>query len=205
MADRIPGARYVELEGRDHLLWIGDSESIHGEIEEFLTGGRRRTAPDRRLLTVLFTDIVNGTARAAELGDGRWRDLLSQHDSEIRTQLDRFGGREVKTIGDGVLAVFEGPPSSAVRCARAVVEAMGGLGIDVRAGLHTGECELIGEDVGGMAVHIAARVCALAGAREVLASGTTFGTVVGSGLGFDDEGYRDLKGVPGRWPIFRLR
>ena len=205
MAERIPGARLVELPGRDHLLWIGDAEAIHGEIEEFLTGGRRRMAPDRRLLTVLFTDIVNGTARAAELGDGRWRDLLSQHDSAIRQELDRFGGREVKTIGDGVLAVFDGPPSAAVRCARAVVEAMGGLGVDVRAGLHTGECELIGDDVGGMAVHIAARVCALAGAREVLASGTTYGTVVGSGLGFEDEGYRDLRGVPGRWPIFRLQ
>jgi pimeloyl-ACP methyl ester carboxylesterase len=205
MAERIPGARLVEFPGQDHLLWLGDSEAIHGEIEEFLTGGRRRSAPDRRLLTVLFTDIVGGTARAAELGDGRWRDLLAAHDGEIRGQLERFGGREVKTIGDGVLAVFEGPPSAAVRCARAVVDGMAGLGVDVRAGLHTGECELIGDDIGGMAVHIAARVCALAGGGEVLASGTTYGTVVGSGLGFEEEGYRELKGVPGRWPIFRLR
>jgi class 3 adenylate cyclase len=154
---------------------------------------------------VLFTDICDGTARAAELGDARWRDLLAAHDAIIRRELAREQGRDVKTIGDGILAVFDGPPSHAVRAARAISTATASLGVDLRAGLHTGECELIGDDVGGMAVHIAARVAALAGPQEVLASGTTFGTVVGSGLEWEFEGDRDLKGVPGRWPIFRLK
>jgi pimeloyl-ACP methyl ester carboxylesterase len=204
MAERIPGARYVELPGRDHLVSLGDSEAIHGEIAEFLTGAPRTSALDRRLLTVLFTDIVEGTARAALIGDARWRSLLAAHDAEVRSQLVRFGGREVKTIGDGFLAVFDGPPSPAVRCARAIVQATAAMGVDVRAGLHTGECEVIGDDVGGMAVNIASRVCALASAREVLASGTTYGTVVGSGLPFEHAGLHVLRGVPGEWPIFRL-
>jgi class 3 adenylate cyclase len=204
MAGRIPGARYVELPGRDHLMSIGDSEAIHGEIVEFLTGAPRTSASDRRLLTVLFTDIVGGTARAAQVGDARWRSLLASHDAEVRTQLVRFGGREVKTTGDGFLAVFDGPPSPAVRCGRAVVQATGALGVDVRVGLHTGECELLGDDVAGMAVNIAARVCAMAAGREVLASGTTYGTVVGSGLPFEHVGSHELRGVPGEWPIFRL-
>jgi class 3 adenylate cyclase len=204
MAERIPGAKYVELPGRDHLLSIGDAEAIHGEIVEFLTGAPRTSAPDRRLLTVLFTDIVEGTARAAQVGDARWRSLLGAHDAEVRTQLERFGGREVKSIGDGFLAVWDGPPSPAVRAARALVEATRGLGVELRAGLHTGECECIGDDVAGMAVHIAARVCALAGPGEVLASGTTYGTVVGSGLPFEWRGTEELRGVPGSWPIFRL-
>jgi class 3 adenylate cyclase len=204
MAERIPGARFVELPGRDHLLSVGDTGALLGEVEEFLTGGRRKE-PDRSLLTVLFTDICAGTERAAEVGDRRWRDLLAAHDAEVRRQLERFGGDEVKTIGDGFLAVFDGPPSPAVRCAQAIVQAAAGLGVDVRAGLHTGECEVIGDDVGGMAVHIAARVSALAGPREVLVSGTTYGTVVGSGLRFEDAGARALKGVPGRWPVFRLQ
>jgi class 3 adenylate cyclase len=204
MAERIPGARYVELPGRDHLLSVGDSEAIHGEIEEFLTGGPRRSASDRRLLTVLFTDIVDGTARAARVGDARWRQLLAAHDAEVRAQLTRYGGREVKTIGDGFLAVFDGAPSPAVRCAAAIAEATEGLGVPVRMGLHTGECEVVGDDVAGMAVNIAARVCGLAGAGEILASGTTYGTVVGSGLRFDDAGLHALRGVPGEWPVFRL-
>ena len=204
MAERIPGARLVEQPGIDHLMSMGDTGALIGEIEEFLTGGRGKET-DRALLTVLFTDICEGTALAATLGDRRWRDVLSAHDAEVRRQLARFGGREVKTIGDGFLAVFDGPPSPAVRCARAIVEQTSGLGVDVRAGLHTGECEILGEDIGGMAVHIAARVSALAGPSEVLASGTTYGTVVGAGLRFEDAGTRELKGVPGRWPIFRLR
>ena len=203
-AERIPGAKFVELPGEETMVFLGDTDTLIGEIEEFLTGTRHGTAPRRRLMTVLFTDICDGTARAAELGDARWRDLLAAHDSIVRRELTRHEGREVKTIGDGFLAVFEGPPSGAVRAARAISNGTGSLGVDVRAGLHTGECELIGEDVGGMAVHIAARVCALAGAREVLASGTTFGTVVGSGMEWSFEGDRDLKGVPGRWPIFKL-
>jgi class 3 adenylate cyclase len=204
-AERVPGAKYVELPGDETMIFLGDTDTIVGEVEEFLTGRRRGTAPQRQLLTVLFTDICNGTARAAELGDARWRDLLASHDTLVRRELERQDGRVIKTIGDGFLAVFDGPPTRAVRAARAVSAATGSLGVDVRTGLHTGECELIADDVGGMAVHIAARVCAMAGPREVLASGTTFGTVVGSGLEWDFDGDHDLKGVPGRWPIFRLK
>jgi class 3 adenylate cyclase len=139
------------------------------------------------------------------VGDAQWRSLLAAHDAEIRTQLIRFGGRAVKTTGDGVLAVFDGPPSPAVRGARAIVEATAALGVDIRVGLHTGECEVVDDDVAGMAVNIAARVCAMAGAGDVLASGTTFGTVVGSGMDWEHLGSHTLKGVPGDWPIFRLR
>ena len=159
---------------------------------------------DRALLTVMFTDIVEATARAARLGDGRWRDLLAKHDQEVRRQLERFDGRAVKTVGDGFLATFAGPPSDALRCALAITAATQELGVQVRVGMHTGECELIGEDVGGMAVHIASRVAGLAEPGEVLVSGTVFGTVVGGPLTFEDRGYRDLKGVPGRWPVFAL-
>ncbi len=204
-AERVPGARYVELPGEETLIFLGDSDAVVAEVEEFLTGRRSGRAPRRRLLTVLFTDICDGTARAAELGDARWSDLIAAHDAIVRRELGREDGREIKTTGDGFLAVFEGPPSRAVRAARAISDATASLGVHLRTGLHTGECELIGDDVGGMAVHIAARVCALAGPREVMASGTTFGTVVGSGLEWEFEGDRDLKGVPGRWPLFRLR
>jgi class 3 adenylate cyclase len=204
-AERIPGAKYVELPGDDTMLFLGDTEPAVAEVEELLTGRRSGAPPQRRLLTVLFTDICDGTARAAQLGDARWRDLLAGHDAAVRREIDRQSGREVKTTGDGFLAVFDGPPSGAVKAAKAISEATAALGVDVRTGLHTGECELIGDDVGGMAVHIAARVCALAGPREVLASGTTFGTVVGSGLEWEFQGDRDLKGVPARWPLFRLR
>ena len=204
-AERIPGAKYVELPGDDTMLFLGDTEPAVGEVEELLTGRRSGTGPQRQLLTVVFTDICDGTARAAQLGDARWRDLLAGHDAAVRREIDRQRGREVKTTGDGFLAVFDGPPSGAVKAAKAISAATAELGVDVRTGLHTGECELIGDDVGGMAVHIAARVCAEAGPREVLASGTTFGTVVGSGLEWEFQGDRDLKGVPGRWPIFRLR
>jgi class 3 adenylate cyclase/alpha-beta hydrolase superfamily lysophospholipase len=204
-AERIPDAKYVELPGDETMLFLGDSEGAVGEVEEFLTGRRSGSAPQRQLLTVLFTDICDGTARAAQLGDARWRDLLAGHDAAVRREIDRQNGREIKTTGDGFLAVFDGPPSGAVKAAKAISGATAELGVDIRTGLHTGECELIGDDVGGMAVHIAARVCAVAGPREVIASGTTFGTVVGSGLEWEFQGDRDLKGVPGRWPIFRLR
>jgi class 3 adenylate cyclase len=203
LAERIPGAKLVWLEGEDSLPTVGDSEAFVGEIEEFLTGGRRGGA-QRALLTVLFTDICAGTERAAALGDERWRDLLAAHHAAVRRELERFDGREVKTIGDGFLAVFDGAPSRAVRCADAIVDSAAAVGVDVRAGLHTGECERMGDDIGGMAVHIAARVSALAAPREVLASGTTYGTVVGSGLAFADRGAQALKGVPGRWPLFAL-
>ncbi len=204
LAERIPGAKLVQLPGADNLPMVGDTEALLGEVEDFLTGGRRSGAPDRSLLTVLFTDIVDATTTASRLGDSRWRALLSDHDKAVRAELDRYGGVEVKTIGDAFLAVFEGPPSQAVRCARGILAAAERLGISLRAGLHTGECERIGGDVGGMAVHIAARVSALAGSGEVLASGTTFGTVVGSGLDWTFRGEEQLKGVPGSWPLFAL-
>jgi class 3 adenylate cyclase/pimeloyl-ACP methyl ester carboxylesterase len=204
LAEHIPGARYIELDGIDSLPFVGDSDAIIEEIEEFLTGGRGGGELARALLTVMFTDIVEATARAAELGDGRWRDLLARHDEEVRKELHRFEGREVKTVGDGFLATFAGPPSRALRCALAITDAARELGVEVRIGMHTGECELIGDDVGGMAVHIASRVNGLAGASEVLVSGTVFGTVVGGPFTFEDRGFHELKGVPGRWPLFAL-
>ncbi|HSZ04973.1 MAG TPA: adenylate/guanylate cyclase domain-containing protein [Solirubrobacteraceae bacterium] len=204
LAEHIDGARYVELDGIDSLPFLGDSDAIVEEVEEFLTGVRSGGEFSRALLTVLFTDIVDATAHAAKLGDGRWRDLLAHHDEQVRAQLARFGGREVKTVGDGFLATFDGPPSRALRCALAITRAARELGIEVRIGAHTGECELIGRDVGGMAVHIASRVSGLAAPGEVLVSGTVFGTVVGGPFAFDDRGFHELKGVPGRWPLFAL-
>ena len=201
MAARIPGARYVELPGVDHLPWGEDAPGILDEIEEFLTGVRRGPEPDRVLATVMFTDIVGATERAAELGDRRWRELLGQHHAAVRRELDRFRGREVDTAGDGFLATFDGP-ARGVRCASAVTEAVRGLGLEVRAGLHTGEVELIGEKVGGIAVHIGARVAAEAAPGEVLVSSTVKDLVAGSGLRFQDRGARTLKGVPGEWRLF---
>jgi class 3 adenylate cyclase len=204
LAEHIRGSRYVELEGIDSFPFLGDSDALIEEAQEFLTGARGGGELTRALLTVMFTDIVDATAHAARLGDGRWRDLLARHDRDVRSELSRFGGREVKTVGDGFLATFDGPPSRALRCALALTSAAHELGVEVRVGMHTGECELIGEDVGGMAVHIASRVCALAAAEEVLVSGTVFGTVVGGPFGFEDRGFHELKGVPGRWPLFAL-
>jgi class 3 adenylate cyclase len=203
MAEHIPNARYVELVGQDSLLSTGDTEAIIGEIEEFLTGGRRSASAQRRLLTVLFTDIVDSTARAANLGDARWRDQLAAHDTAVRREIARFGGREVKTIGDSFLVTFDAP-SHGLRCAQAMAAAIERLGLQIRCGLHTGECEVMGDDVGGMAVHIASRVAGLARPGEVLASGTAFGTVVGSDLQFDWRATQELKGVPGQWPLFTL-
>jgi class 3 adenylate cyclase/pimeloyl-ACP methyl ester carboxylesterase len=204
LAKNIPGARYVELEGIDSFPFVGDGDAILEEVEEFLTGGRGGGELARALLTVMFTDIVDATSRAAELGDGRWRDLLARHDEEVRKDLTRFDGHEVKTFGDGFLATFAGPPSRALRCALAITDAARELGVEVRIGMHTGECELIGKDVGGMAVHIASRVNGLAGPGEVLVSGTVRGTVVGGPFDFEDRGLHELKGVPGRWPLFAL-
>jgi class 3 adenylate cyclase len=203
IAEHVPGARLVELPGNDSLPMVGDTESLLGEIEEFLTGGRLRGV-ERTLLTVVFTDIVGATDMASQMGDGRWRDLLASHDETVRRALRRYGMHEVKTVGDAFLATYDGPPSTALRCAKAIVEDVRDVGLEVRIGLHTGECEIIGEDVGGMAVHIAARVSGLAGPGQVLASGTAYGTVVGSGLSFQWHGEHELKGVPGRWPIFVL-
>jgi class 3 adenylate cyclase/pimeloyl-ACP methyl ester carboxylesterase len=204
LAEHIPGARYVPLEGIDSFPFVGDSDAIIEEIEEFLTGVRSGGELARALLTVMFTDIVDATARAAELGDRRWRDLLAEHDRGVREELIRYGGREVKTVGDGFLATFGGPPSGALRCALAINAAARELDIEVRIGMHTGECELIGDDVGGMAVHIASRVCGLAAGGEALVSGTVFGTVVGGPFTFVDRGFHDLRGIPGRWPLFAL-
>ena len=204
LADNIAGARYVELDGADSFPFIGDSDAIIEEIEEFLTGGRSGGELARGLLTVMFTDIVDSTTHAAKVGDSRWRDLLALHSTEVRAQLARFGGREVKTVGDGFLVTFDGPPSRALRCAQAIAGGARILGVEVRIGIHTGECELIGDDVGGMAVHIASRVNGLAGPGEVLVSGTVFGTVVGGPFTFHDRGLHELKGVPGPWPLFAL-
>lgn len=201
LAEHIPGARYVELEGRDNLLVVGDSERILAEVERFLTGAHTPPEPDRVLATVMFTDIVGSTATAARLGDRAWRELLARHDDLSRAQLARFRGRTVKSLGDGFLATFDGP-ARAIRCALELREAMRELGVELRAGLHTGECEAMGEDVGGLAVHIGARVGALAAPREVLVSNTVKDLVVGSGIGFADRGEHALKGVPGTWHLW---
>jgi class 3 adenylate cyclase len=203
-ARRIPGARLVELPGADSLPSAGDSDALLGEIEEFLTGGRRGAERDRALLTVLFSDIVASTEHVAQLGDKRWRDLLATHEADVRRTLRRFDGEVISRTGDGFVAVFDGAPSRALRCATALRAGVALLAIEVRLGLHTGECEIIGDGIGGMAVHIAARIGALAGAGEILVSGTTYGTVVGSGLDFEYRGEHRLKGVPGRWPVFAL-
>ena len=202
MAAHIPGARLVELPGSDHIFYVGESaEKISEAIEEFLTGSRAPVPVDRVLATVLFTDIVKSTETAAVLGDQRWRDLLEHHHVMIRRNLVRFRGHEVKTTGDGFLATFDGP-ARGVQCAHAIVQDINSLGIEVRAGLHTGECEIIGDDVGGIAVHIGARVAALARAGEVLVSSTVKDLVAGSGLRFDERGTYPLKGIPGEWRIF---
>jgi class 3 adenylate cyclase len=203
MADLIPGARYHELPGKDHLPGAGDPEAIAGEIEEFLTGARGRGEAERVLATILFTDIVDSTRRAAELGDRAWRELLERHDALVRSQLERFRGIEVKQTGDGFVARFDGP-ARAIRCATAIGDEGARLGIEIRAGIHTGECELIGDDIGGVAVHVAARVGALAGPREVLVSGTVKDLVLGSGIDLADRGAHTLKGVPGEWRLFSV-
>ncbi len=203
MAEQIPGAKYVELPGMDHIWFVGDADAILNEVQEFLTGVRPAPEPDRVLATVLFTDIVGSTERAAELGDRRWHDLLDSYYGLARRELDRFRGREIKTTGDGFLATFDGP-ARGIRCACAVGEAVGQLGIAMRAGLHTGECEVMGEDVGGIAVHIGARVAAEANAGEVLVSSTVKDLVAGSGLHFEDRGAHALKGVPEEWRLFAV-
>ena len=203
MAERIPGAKLVELPGDEHLPWYGDQQDVVEQVELFLTGERGAPEPDRVLATVLFTDIVGATERAAELGDRRWRELLEEHHARVRRELNRHRGREVDTAGDGFLATFDGP-ARAIRCARGIVEAVSGLGLAVRAGLHTGECELHEAKVTGIAVHIGARVAALAGAGEVLVSSTVKDLVAGAGISFTDRGSHALKGVPGEWRVFQV-
>jgi len=203
LAETIPGARYVELAGEDHLPFAGELDPILEEVEEFLLGSRGAAESERALATILFTDIVGSTERAAELGDRGWRTLLERHDAAVRHQLSLHRGREVKTMGDGFLATFDGP-ARAIRCARAVQDEVAGLGIEVRAGIHTGEVELIGDDVGGMAVNIGARIGAIADPGEVLVSSTVRELVVGSGLEFVDRGAQTLKGAPGEWRLFAI-
>ena len=203
LAEHIAGAKYVELPGEDHVPWVGDVDTIADEVEEFLTGVRHGAEPDRVLATVLFTDIVRSTERAAALGDRRWRDLLDAHHAAVRRELARFRGREVHTAGDGFLATFDGP-ARAIRCSGAIIAAVRPLGIEVRAGLHTGEIELMGDDIGGIAVHIAARVSGLAKPGEVLVTGTVKDLVAGSGTRFTDRGTHDLKGVEDAWRLFAV-
>ena len=204
VAEHIPGAKYVELPGRNayHYVEPGWRPSFQ-EIHQFLTGHQAQVADDRVLATVLFTDIVDSTRRAAEIGDRDWHALLDAHDAIVRSQLRRFRGREVNTSGDGFLAMFDGP-QRAIRCAMAIRDAVQTLGIEVRAGLHTGECEVRGDDIGGIGVHIGARVSALAGANDVLVSSTLRDLVIGSGLEFEDRGAHELKGVPGEWHLFAV-
>jgi class 3 adenylate cyclase/dienelactone hydrolase len=201
LAARIPGARYLELPGIDHLPWAGDSEAVLGEVEEFLTGARSVAEPDRVLATVMFTDIVGSTERAGELGDARWRELLAAHQAAVRRELIRFRGREVKALGDGYLATFDGP-ARAIRCGRAIAEEARSIGLEVRIGLHSGEVEVMDEDVGGIAVHIAARVGSLAAGGEVLVTSTVKDLVAGSGIQFEDRGTKQLKGIPDEWRLF---
>jgi pimeloyl-ACP methyl ester carboxylesterase len=204
LAEHIPGARYIELPGDDHLTIREGDHGVFDDIEEFLTGSRPEPPIDRVLKTVLFTDIVKSTERAVSLGDRRWHELLDAHDAAVRRELDHFRGQEVTTTGDGFLACFDGP-ARAIRCALAITIRARSLGIEVRAGLHTGECETRGNDLAGIAVHIAARVAALAQAGEVLCSRTVTDLVAGSGIGFVDRGVHSLKGVPGTWQTFAVQ
>jgi class 3 adenylate cyclase len=202
-AGLIPGARFMEFPGTDVYGWPGADDPAMDEIEEFLTGRRRPREPERVLATVLFTDICGSTEMAAEVGDKAWRDLLDRHNQLVRGELENWRGREVKTLGDGFIATFDGP-ARGVRCAQAIVENVAGLGLEVRAGLHTGECELLDGDVAGIAVHIGARISAMADAGEVLVSSTVKDLAVGSGLEFSDRGVHALQGVPGEWRAYAV-
>jgi class 3 adenylate cyclase len=201
LAEHIRGARYLELPSDENLPWAGDQGRLLSEVQQFLTGVRPIEEPDRVLATVLFTDIVESTRRAAELGDQRWRSLLAAHDHAARAEMERYRGREIQTTGDGFLAVFDGP-ARAIRCAAAIRDAVHDLGLEVRSGLHTGEVELTDADVRGIAVHIGARIAALAGPGEILVSTTVKDLVIGSGISFKDRGVHALKGVPEEWRLY---
>ena len=203
IGDRIPGARFVELPGEDHLMWTGDVDVLLDEIEEFLTGVRRGPDPDRVLATVLFTDVVASTETATRLGDRAWRRILDRHHDVVRRELARWRGREIDTAGDGFLATFDGP-ARGIRCAVAASEGVRDLGLQIRAGLHTGEVEIAGEDVRGIAVHIGSRVAALAGPDEVLVSRTVADLVAGSGIVLAERGEHELKGVSGTWLVYAV-
>jgi class 3 adenylate cyclase len=203
LAEHIPGARFVELQGIDHLPWAGDHDSVAVEIEEFVTGARPEKEIDRVLATVLFTDIVDSTKVAADQGDAAWRVVLDRHNQIVRKCLTEYRGREIKTTGDGFLATFDGP-ARAIRCARAIIAGVRETGIEVRAGLHSGEVEMVGDDVAGIAVNTAARVADISGSGEVLVSQTVRDLVAGSGIAFEDRGTHVLKGVPGEWRLFSV-
>ena len=203
IASRIPDARLLELQGADHLPFAGRTDELLDEVEEFLTGVRPLPVLDRVLVTVLFTDIIGSTDHVAQLGDRTWRESLNQYDDMVLAQLERFRGRYVKTTGDGTLATFDGP-ARAIECARAIAASVPDLGFEIRAGLHCGEVELRGEDVAGMAVHVAARIAATAGASEVLVSSTVRDLVAGAGLVFEDRGENELKGVPTAWRLYAV-
>jgi class 3 adenylate cyclase len=203
LSEGIAGSRFVEVAGDDHMPYVGDTDLVADEIEEFLTGVRPVPEADRILATILFTDIVDSTATTSEIGDKRWAELLDGYYSSARKELDRFRGREVKTTGDGLLATFDGP-ARGIRCAAAVRDAAQSLGIETRSGLHTGECEVMGDDIAGIAVDIGARVSSEAGTGDVLVSSTVRDLVAGSGLEFEDRGARPLKGVPGDWQLFAV-
>ena len=204
LADHIAGARSVELPGADMVYWIGDTGRMLDEIEEFVTGVRGGSGSERVLATVLFTDIVGSTNQAAELGDGAWRDLLDRHDNTVRTQIERFRGRVVKSVGDGFVATFDSP-GRAIECAGAIRQDLGAFDLVVRAGVHTGEVEVRGEDIAGLAVHIGARITSEAGPGEILVSSTVKDLVAGSTVEFEDRGESELKGVPGVWRLFAVR
>jgi class 3 adenylate cyclase len=203
LAERIPGARWVELPGDDFVLWAGDLDALADEIEEFLTGRRGGAEPTRVVATVVFTDVVGSTERARELGDRAWADLLEAHNTRVRAELARFGGREIDTAGDGFLASFTSP-TQAIRCSRTVMRAVREIGVDIRIGIHTGECESVDGKLRGIAVHTGARVASLAGAGEILVSQTVRDLMAGGGIEFEDRGTHALKDVPGEWRLFAV-
>ena len=203
LSEHIAGAQLVRLPGADHIPWAGEPDPLLGEVEEFLTGVRTPPEPDRILATILFTDIVGSTALAARLGDREWGELLERHNALVRRQLERFRGQEVDTAGDGFVGSFDGP-ARGIRCATAIAESVSALGLSIRAGLHTGEAELVDGKLAGIAVHIAARIAALAEADEVLVSSTVKDLVIGSRVTFAERGTYELKGIPGEWGLFAV-
>jgi pimeloyl-ACP methyl ester carboxylesterase len=203
LAKHIPGAKLIILPGDDHIIWWGDQERVVGEIQEFLTGTRESTSTERVLLTVLVTDIVGSTEKVAEMGDQKWKDVLQLHDTVVRRELRNFDGQEINTTGDGFILAFTGP-TRAIQCTRAIRQTLGGLGLTIRAGLHTGECERRGKDLSGLAVHVAARIAGKAPSNDILASNTVKDLVVGSGIKFADMGKHELKGIPGEWSLFSV-
>jgi class 3 adenylate cyclase len=203
LASHVPGAKYVELPGDDHIYFTGDADALLDEVEEFVTGSRGTHDPDRVLATVMFTDIVSSTEHAARLGDRRWHDLIADHDQLVSNQVSVYRGRTIRTTGDGVFASFDGP-ARAIRCALSLIDVARSLDVHIRAGLHTGECELAGNDLAGVTVHIGARIADLAAPSQVLVSGTVRDLVVGSNIAFQFRGTESLQGVPGEWRLFTV-